>query len=165
MAYDPFFLHSAKVTRAMQSVINTHVRRSNQVEEFYIECLEKSIGRIKRAYEEEQCTHMTLKLGEVARLKGILPPHSMHDLVKVVSIGLKRAGVKTHKCRDPHHLMVEWENVLKESTRPQVRFDKHTKLLEHGTADGGPRMIFNGDCCAAIPMLDVLHNPLKCTRA
>jgi hypothetical protein len=48
-----------KVTRAMQSMINTHVRRSNQVEDFYTDCLEKAIGRIKRAYEEEQCTQMT----------------------------------------------------------------------------------------------------------
>jgi hypothetical protein len=57
----------------MQSVIDTHVRRSNQIEEFYMECLEKSIRRIKRAYEEEQCTHMTLKLGEVAGLKDFSP--------------------------------------------------------------------------------------------
>jgi hypothetical protein len=81
----------------MQSMINTHVRRSNQVEDFYTECLKKAIGRIKRAYEEEQCTHMTLKLGEIAGLKEILPPHSMHDLVKVVRIGLERVGVRVHK--------------------------------------------------------------------
>jgi hypothetical protein len=80
----------------MQSVINTYVRRSNQVEDYYRECLKKAVNRIKRAYEEEQCTQMTLKLGAIAGLKGILPPHSMHDLVKVVRIGLERAGVRAH---------------------------------------------------------------------
>jgi hypothetical protein len=105
----------------MQSIIQTHAKRSDQIEAFYTECLDKAMGRIKRAYKEEQCTQMTLKLGEIAGLKGILPPHSMHDLVKAVSIGLERAGVKTYKCRDPHHLLVEWGNVFKKSTRPQVR--------------------------------------------
>jgi hypothetical protein len=149
----------------MQSIIQTHAKRSDQIEAFYTECLDKAMGRIKRAYEEQQCTQMTLKLGEIAGLKGILPPHSMHDLVKIVRIGLERAGVRAYKCQDPHHLLVKWGNVLKESTRPQVRFDKHTRLLEHGTADGGPRMIFNGDRCAAVPMLDFLQNPLKRTKA
>jgi hypothetical protein len=106
-----------------------------------------------------------LKLGEVAGLKGILPPHSMGDLVKVVRFGLEKAGVRAYKCRDPHHLLVEWGIVLKQSTRPQISFDKHTKLLEHATADGGPRMIFNGDRYDVVPMLDTLQNPLKCTRA
>jgi hypothetical protein len=89
----------------------------------------------------------------------------MHDLVKIVCIGLERAEVGAYKCRDPHHLLVKWGNVLKQSTRPQISFDKHSKLLEHATADGGPRMIFNGDRCAVVPMLDILQNPLKCTRA
>jgi hypothetical protein len=70
----------------MQDVIDTDVRRSNQVENYYRECLDKAINRIKRAYEEKQCTQMTLKLGEIAGLKRILPPHSMHDLVKVVRV-------------------------------------------------------------------------------
>jgi hypothetical protein len=148
----------------MQSVINTHVRRSNQVEDYYRKCLIKAMGRIKRTYEEEQCTQMTLKLGEIAGLKGILPPHSMHDLVKIVRLGLERAGVRAYKCQDPHHLLVKWGNLLKKSRRPQITFDKQTKLLEHAAADGGPRMIFNGDRCAAVPMLDILQNPLKCTR-
>jgi hypothetical protein len=143
----------------MQDVINKHVRRSNQIEEFYMECLEKAIGRIKRAYEEEQCTSMILKLGEIAGLKGILPPHSMHDLVKVVRIGLERAGVRAHRCRDPHHLMVEWGNVLKKSIQPS-RGTAHSKQ-KHVTADGGPRFIFDGER-GAVPMLEVLMNPAKC---
>jgi hypothetical protein len=144
----------------MHSVINTHVRRSNQIEEFYMECLEKPIGRIKRAYEEEQCTSMILKLGEIAGLKGILPPHSMHDLVKIVRIGLERAGVRAHRCRDPHHLMVEWGNVLKKSTQSSGARATHTKN-KHAAADGGPRFIFDGDR-GTISMLEVLMNPAKC---
>jgi hypothetical protein len=143
----------------MQSVINTHVRRSNQVEDYYRECLEKAIGRIKRAYEEEQCTQMTLKLGEIAGLKGILPPHSMHDLVKVVRIGLERAGVRAHRCRDPHHLLVQWADVLKQSTQPS-RGTTHSKH-KHATADDGARFIFDGDR-GTVPMLEVLANPAKC---
>jgi hypothetical protein len=146
----------------MQSVIDAHVQRSNQVEEFYMECLEESMGRIKRSFGEEQSTSMILKLGEVAGLKGILPPHSMHDLVKIVRIGLEKAGVRVHRCRDPHHLKVEWGAALRQSTRPQVRFDKQTKTLEHAIADGGPRYVFNGDRCAQVPMLDALSNPSKC---
>jgi hypothetical protein len=146
----------------MQSVIKTHVRRSDQIQAFYNDCLKKSIGRIKRTFDEEQCTSMILKLGEIAGLKSILPPHSMHDLVKVVRCGLERAGVRVHKCRDPYHLMVEWGGVLKKSSRMHVTFDE---LPKHATADGGPRMIFNGDRCVAVPMLDILQNPLKCTRA
>jgi hypothetical protein len=92
----------------MQSIMQFHAKRSDQIQAFYVECLDKSIGRIKRAYEDEGCTHMTLKLGGIAGLKGILPPYSMHDLIKVVRIGLDRAGVRAHKCRDPHHLLLEW---------------------------------------------------------
>jgi hypothetical protein len=54
----------------MQSVIKAHAKRSNQLEEFYSECLDKAIGRIKRAYEEDQSTHMILRVGEIAGLKG-----------------------------------------------------------------------------------------------
>jgi hypothetical protein len=87
----------------------------------------------------------------------------MHDLVKVVRFGLEKAGIRTHRCRDPYHLLLDWGNVLKpKSTRPQVWFDKHTKLLQHTIADGGPQCIFNGDRSAAVPMLDVMSNPLKC---
>jgi hypothetical protein len=146
----------------MQSVIKTHAKRSNQLEEFYTKCLDKAIGRIKRAYEEEQSTHMILRMGEIAGLKGYLPPYSMHDLVKVVRIGLKKAGVRAHKCHDPHHLSVTWGDVLKKSIRPHVRVDKQSEILEHATADGGPRYIFNGDRCAQVLMLDALSNPSKC---
>jgi hypothetical protein len=156
-------LHTPNVVRVtMQSILHTHLKRSNQVEDYYRECLNKSIGRIKRIYEEERCTSMTLKLGEIAGLKGFLPPNSMHDLVKVVRLGLEKAGVRARRCRDPHHLLVEWGDILKESIRPQVRFNKHTELLAHATADGGGRYIFNGDSRAAIPMLDEMTNPLKC---
>jgi hypothetical protein len=145
----------------MQSVIDTHIRRSNQVEDYYRECLEKAMGRIKRAYEEEHRTNMTLKLGEIAGLKGILPPYSMHDLVLVVRLGLENAGVRVHRCRDPHHLKVEWEAALKQSTRPSGSA-VHIKP-KHATADGGVRFIFEGER-GTIPMLDVLMNPLKCKQ-
>jgi hypothetical protein len=145
----------------MQDVINKHVRRSNQVEDYYRECLDKAIGRIKRTFDEEQSTSMTLKLGEIAGLKGILPPHSMHDLVKAVRIGLKRAGVRAHRCPDPHHLMVEWGNVLKKSTQSSGARATHSKH-KHAAADGGPR--FDGDR-GTIPMLEVLMNPAKCKQA
>jgi hypothetical protein len=141
----------------MQSVINTHVRRSDQIQAFYNECLEKAIGRIKRTFDEEQSTSMILKVGKIAGLKGILPPHSMHDLVKVVRIGLERAGVQVHRCRDPHHLMVEWGGALRQSTRSSGRHSKQ----KHTTADGGVRFIFDGDR-GTVPMLDVLINPAKC---
>jgi hypothetical protein len=142
----------------MQDVINTHVRRSDQIQAFYNECLEKSMGRIKRAYEEEQSTSMILKLGEIAGLKGILPPHSMHDLVKVVRIGLERAGVRAYRCRDPHHLMVEWGGALRQSTRS---YGRATNSKKHATANGGVRFIFDGDR-GTIPMFEVLANPAKC---
>jgi hypothetical protein len=147
----------------MQDVIDAHVRRSNQVENYYRECLEKAIGRIKRAYEEKQCTQMTLKLGEIAGLKGILPPHSMHDLVKVVRLGLKRAGVRAHRCRDPHHLIVEWGSALRQFTQPESAKATHSKR-KYTTADGGTRFIFDADR-GTVPMLDVLMNPTKCKQA
>jgi hypothetical protein len=132
------------------------------VEDYYRECLNKAIGRIKRAYEEEQCTQMTLKLGEIAGLKGILPPHSMHDLAKVVRLGLEKAGVRIHRCRDPHHLLVQWGDVLKQSNKP-LRGTTHSKQ-KHATADGGARFIFDGDR-GTVPMLEVLMNPAKCKPA
>jgi hypothetical protein len=146
----------------MQDVINTHIRRSNQVEDYYCECLAKSMNRIKRAYKEEHCTHMTLRLGEIAGLKGFLPPHSMHDLVKVVRLGLERAGVRAYKCRDPHHLSVEWRGVLKKST--QSSSARATNSKKHATVDGGARFIFDGDR-GMVPMLEVLMNPAKCKQA
>jgi hypothetical protein len=112
-------------------------------------------------YEEEQCTSMILKLGEIAGLKGILSPHSMHDLVKVVRIGLERAGVRAHRCRDPHHLLVQWGNVLKQSTRSYGRAT-HSKQ-KHAAANGGPRFIFDGER-GSVPMLNVLMNPAKCKK-
>jgi hypothetical protein len=145
----------------MHSVIKTHAKRSNQLEEFYTECLDKAIGRIKRAYEEEQSTHMILRVGEIAGLKGFLPPYSMHDLVKIVRIGLEKAGVRAHKCHDPHHLSVTWGDVLKKSMRPHVRVDKQSRPLEYATADGGPRITFKGDRGASVPLLDMIANPLK----
>jgi hypothetical protein len=145
----------------MQDVINTHVRRSNQIEAFYVECLDKAMGRIRRTYKEEVCTHMTLRLGEIAGLKGILPPYSMHELVKFVRIGLEKAGVRVHRCRDPHHLKVEWGAALMQSTRQAGRMiDSRQK---HATVDGGVRFIFDGER-GTVPMLDVLMNPLKCKQ-
>jgi hypothetical protein len=146
----------------MQSVIETHAKRSNQLEEFYIGCLDKAIGRIKRAYKEEQSTHMILRMVEIAGLKGYLPPYNMHDLVKIVRIGLERAGVRAHRCRDPHHLLVQWGDVLKQSIQPS-RGTTHSKQ-KHAAADGGPRFIFDGDR-GTIPMLEVLMNPAKCKQA
>jgi hypothetical protein len=146
----------------MQSVIKTHAKRSNQLEEFHTKCLDKAIERIKRAYEEEQSTHMILRMGEIAGLKGYLPPYSMHDLVKIVRIGLEKAGVRAHRCHDSHHLSVTWGDVLKKSMRPHARVDKQSEILEHATADGGPRYIFSGDRCAQVPMLDAFSNPSKC---
>jgi hypothetical protein len=147
----------------MQSVTDTHIKRSNLIEEFYKECLEKAMGRIKRSYKEEQCTHMTLKMGEIVGLKGILPPYSMHDLVKVVRMGLERAGVRTHKCRDPHYLMVEWGAALKQSTWGESGKATHNKQ-KHAMADGGTGFIFDGDR-GTVPMLDTLMNPLKCKQS
>jgi hypothetical protein len=66
MACAPVFYIWIQVTRAMQSVITTHVRKSNQVQDNYRGCLKKAKGRIKRAYEVEQCTNMILKIGEIA---------------------------------------------------------------------------------------------------
>jgi hypothetical protein len=132
------------------------------VEDYYRECLEKSMNRIKRAYEEEHCTHMTLRLGEIAGLKGFLPPHSMHDLVKVVRLGLERAGVRVHKCHDPHHLSVEWRGVLKKSI--QSSSARATNRKKHATVDGRARFIFDGNC-GMVPMLEVLMNPAKCKQA
>jgi hypothetical protein len=146
----------------MQSVINTHVQKSNRIEELYNQCTDKAMGRIKRTYEEEQCTHMTLRVGEVAGLKGFLSPYSMHDLVKVVRFTLEISGVRVHKCHDPYHLRVDWGGMLKESTCPCVSVAKHIKLPKHATADGGPRYVFNGEHSAAVPMLDLMSNPLKC---
>jgi hypothetical protein len=145
----------------MQSIIKTHAQRSNQLEEFYAECLDKAIGRIKRAYKEEQSTHMILRVGEIAGLKGFLPPCSMHDPVKIVCIGLEKAGVRAHKCHDPHHLSVTWGDVLKKSMRPHVWVDKQSRPLEYATADGGPRFAFKGDRGASVPLLDMIENSLK----
>jgi hypothetical protein len=146
----------------MQDVINTHVQGSDQVEDYTRECLDKAMGRIKRAYEEEECTQMTLKLGEIAGLKGILPPHSMHDLVKIVRLGFEKAGVRAHGCRDPHHLLVQWGDVLKQSTQPSCG-TTHSKQ-KHATADGAARFIFDADR-GTVPMLEVLMNPAKCKQA
>jgi hypothetical protein len=145
----------------MQSIIRTHAKRSDQIEAFYTECLNKSMCQIRRTYEEEECTYMTLRLGEIAGLKRLLPPYSMHDLVKVVRIGLEKAGVRVHRCRDPHHLKVEWGAALRQSTRQAGRMiDSRQK---HATADGGVRFIFDGER-GTVPMLDVLMNPLKCKQ-
>jgi hypothetical protein len=143
----------------MQSIIRTHAKRSDQIEAFYTECLDKAMGRIRRAYEEEECTYMTLRLGEIAGLKGILPPYSMHDLVKVVRLGLERAGVRAHKCRDPHHLKVEWGAALRQLSRQAGQMNDSRQ--KHATADDGVRFIFDGER-GTVPMLDVLANPLKC---
>jgi hypothetical protein len=78
----------------MQSIIESQAKRSTQIEEYYNECLDKAVNRIKRTYDEERGTSMILKVGEVAGLKGFLPPYSMHDLVKVVRFGLEKAGVQ-----------------------------------------------------------------------
>jgi hypothetical protein len=97
----------------MQSIIDSQAKRSNQIEDFYNECLDKAVNRFKRTYNEERCTSMILKVGEIATLKGFFPPYSMHDLVKVIRFGLEKAGVRVHRCRDPHHLSVEWRGILK----------------------------------------------------
>lgn len=120
----------------MQDVIDADVRRSNQVENYYRECLDKAINRIKRAYEEKQCTQMTLKHGEIVGLKRIFPPHSMHYLVKVVRLGLERAGVRAYKCCDPHHLVVELGstsgNLLSQSLSKQLIADSDMQRLTEG---------------------------------
>lgn len=144
----------------MQSVIKTHAKRSNQLEEFYTKCLDKAIRRIKRAHEEEQSTHMILKVGEIAGLRAFLPPYSTHDLVKIVRIGLEKAGVRVHRCRHPHHLSVDWRGILKKTAQPSDARAIHSKC-KHVAADGGARFIFDGEG-GGIPMLDVLMNPAKC---
>jgi hypothetical protein len=144
----------------MQSIIGSQAKRSDQIQAFYNECLDKAVNRIKRIYNEERCTSMVLKVGEIAGLQGFLPPYSMHDLVKVVRFGLEKAGVRVHKCRDPHHLSVDWRDVLKKSARPSDAKAIHNKQ-EHVAADGGARFIFDGERCG-VPMLDVLMNPAKC---
>jgi hypothetical protein len=50
----------------MQSIIQTYAKRSDQIEAFYAKCLDKAMGRIRQTYEEEECTYMTLRLGEIA---------------------------------------------------------------------------------------------------
>lgn len=146
----------------MHSVINTHVQKSNRIEEFYNQCIDKAMGRIKRTYKEEQCTHMTLRVGDIAGLKGLLSPYSMRDLVKVVRFALEISGVRVHKCHDPYHLRVDWGSMLREFTCPRVPFAKHIKLSKHATADDGPRCVFSGERSAAVPILDLMSNPLKC---
>jgi hypothetical protein len=144
----------------MHSIIESQAKRSNQIEDFYNECLDKAVNRIKRTYDEEQGTSMILKVGEIAGLKGFLPPYSMRDLLKVVRFGLEKAGVQVHRCRYPHHLSVEWRGVLKHSTQSSGARAIHSKQ-KHATADGGARFIFDGDR-GTVPMLEVLANPAKC---
>jgi hypothetical protein len=146
----------------MQSIFDSHIKRSTEIQDFHLECLEKDIGRIKRTCEEEQCSHMTLKLGDIAGLKGFIPPFSMRDLVKVVRMGLERAGVRAHRCHDPHHLNVDWGSALRQSTRRESVKATHVKQ-KYATADGGTRFIFDGDR-GSVPMLDVLMNPRKCKQ-
>jgi hypothetical protein len=84
----------------------------------------------------------------------------MHDLVKIVRIGLKKAGVRVHKCRNPHHLYVDWRGILKKNAQPSDAKAIHNKQ-KHVAADGGSRFIFEGKR-SGVPMLDVLMNPAKC---
>jgi hypothetical protein len=58
----------------MQSLIDSQAKRSNQIEDFYNECLDKAVNRIKRTYNEERCTSMVLKVGKIAGFKGISSP-------------------------------------------------------------------------------------------
>jgi hypothetical protein len=147
----------------MQSLIDSQAKRSNQIEDFYNECLDKAVNRIKRTYNEERCTSMVLKVGEIAGLKGFLPPYSMQDLVKVIRFGLEKAGVQVHRCRDPHHLSVEWRGVLKKSAQPSdARATPSTQ--KHAAADGGARFIFEGER-GGVPMVNVLMNLAKCKEA
>lgn len=81
---------------------------------------------------------MILRLGEVAGLKGMLQPYSMHDVVKVVCKGLKKTGVSIHRCRNPYHLNVAWGDMLKKSTRSSNISFEHIKIPKHATADDGP---------------------------
>jgi hypothetical protein len=83
----------------------------------------------------------------------------MHDLVKVVRLGLERAGVRAHKCRDPHHLKVEWGAALRQLSRQAGRMNDSRQ--KHATADDGVRFVFD-EKRGTVPMLDVLTNPLKC---
>jgi hypothetical protein len=147
----------------MQSLIDSQAKRSNQIEDFYNECLDKAVNRIKRTYNEERCTSMVLKVDGIAELKGFLPPYSMRDLVKVIRFGLEKAGVKVHRCHDPHHLSVEWRGVLKKSAQPSDA-RATPSIQKHAAADGGARFIFEGER-GGVPMLDVLINPAKCKQA
>jgi hypothetical protein len=144
----------------MQSIIDSQAKRSDQIQAFYNECLDKAVNRIKRTYNEERCTSMILEVGEIAGLRAFLPPYSMHDLVKVIRFGLGKAGVKVHRCRDPHHLSVKWRDVLRKSAQPSDAKAIHNKQ-KHVATDGGPRFIFEGER-GGVPMLDVLMNPAKC---
>jgi hypothetical protein len=146
----------------MQSMIDSQAKRYSQIKEFYNECLKKAVGRIKRTYTEERCTSMVLKVGKIAGLKGFLPPYCMLDLVKVIRFGLEKAGVKVHRCHDPHHLSVEWRGVSKKPTVTQPSDARATPSTQkHAAADGGPRFIFDGER-GSVPMLNVLMNPAKC---
>jgi hypothetical protein len=86
----------------------------------------------------------------------------MHDLVKIVRIGLEKAGVRAHRCHDRHHLSVSWGDVLKKSTVTQPSGARATPSTQkHAAADGGSRFIFDGEH-GAVPMLNILANPMKC---
>jgi hypothetical protein len=120
----------------MQSLIDSQAKRSNQIKDFYNECLDKAVNRIKCTYNEERCTSMVFKVGEIAGLKGFLPPYSMRDLVKVIRFGLEKAGVQVHRCRNPHHRSVEWRGVLKKSAQSSdARATPSTQ--KHAAVDSG----------------------------
>jgi hypothetical protein len=87
----------------------------------------------------------------------------MLDLVKVIRFGLEKAGVKVHRCHNPHHLSVGLRGVLKKSAQPSdARATPSTQ--KHAAADGGACFIFDGDR-GTVPMLEVLANPAKCKQA
>jgi hypothetical protein len=88
----------------------------------------------------------------------------MHDLVKVVRLGLEKAGVKVHRCRNLHHLKVEWGVALRQSTQPSYPSGTTTRVDKHAMADGVKRFVFDGDR-GSVPLLDMLANPMKCKQA
>jgi hypothetical protein len=146
----------------MQEMLTAHNKTRNQIRQFYQDCLDKSVNRIKRTFEMEHTHNMILKLGDVAGIKGLLPPYCMGDLVNAVWRGLQKAGIVVHRCKDPYDLLVEWGSVLRRSEQSSKRIEACDDVRKQQEAVMDAKVAELQYLTSDDLMLDMLANPAKC---